>query len=151
MNHALTTISLIAESHDFFERIGHAMRSAGGRVDLSSLSIFLLIPVILGIICALRILYKRLFKHNYEAPTLLFMQLCSAHGLTRRERRTIRRAATRWQIDDPCLLFIDQKLWKFDESVRQIAPGNLKRKDVETFNLLSLYSRLMREEEVEQA
>lgn len=149
MNHLPTYISLIAESHDFFERIGHAMRSAGGRVQLSSLSIFLLIPVILGIICGLRILYKSLFKHNYEAPSILFMQLCSAHGLTRREGRTLRRAATRWQINDPCLLFIDQQLWKFDDSVRQIAPSNLKRKDVETFNLLSLYSRIMREEEVE--
>lgn len=151
MNHSLKAISPLAESHDFFERIGQAMRSAGGRVELSSLSIFLLIPVIFGIICGLRYLYKSLFKHNYEAPSLLFMQLCAAHGLSRRERRTLRRAATRWEVNDPCLLFVDQQLWKFDDSVRQIAPSNLKRKDAETFNLLSLYSRLMRDEESAKA
>jgi hypothetical protein len=141
----LHQIALVAKADDFLERIGHAMRSASNRVEISSLSIFMLIPVILGIIYAIRLAYKSLFKRNYEAPSFLFMQLCAAHGLTGRERRTLRRAASRWQIEDPCLLFIDQQLWKFDESVRQIPPSNLKRKDLETFNLLSLYSRVMRE------
>jgi hypothetical protein len=76
---------------------------------------------------------------------LLFIQLCRIHGLSYRERLTLRRAATRWEISDPCLLFIDHQLWKFDEIVHQIAPSNLKQKDLETFNLLSLYSRLMRD------
>lgn len=147
MNPEPLSVILLAKTDDFFERIGHAMRSAGGRVEISSLSIFMLIPVILGIIYALRYLYKSLFKYNYEAPSILFMQLCTAHGLTRKESRTLRRAANRWNVADPCILFVDQNAWKFDESVKQIAPANLKRKDIETFNLLSLHSRLLREGE----
>lgn len=151
MNYTQPLTTLIAANDDFFERVGQAMRNASNRVELSSLSIFMLIPVILAGIYALRFVYKSLFKHNYEAPSILFMQLCAAHGLTRRERRSLRRAANRWQIADPSLLFIDPQLWKFDDQVRQIAPSTLKRKDFEMFNLLSLYSRLLRTEDVEQA
>jgi|GEM_PF-2440579 len=145
MNHFQIIYLPLAQADNFLERIGKAMRSAGDRVEFSSLSIFILIPVILGLIFALRFAYFSLFKHNYEAPVLLFMQLCRLHGLSYRERLTLRRAATRWKISDPCLLFVDQQLWKFDETVHQIPPSSLKQKDLETFNLLSLYSRLMRD------
>lgn len=150
MNYYQPLIPLIAASDDFFERIGQAMRNAGNRVELSSLSIFMLIPLILAGIYAARYIYKSLFKHNYEAPSILFMQLCTAHGLTRKERRSLRRAAARWQVSDPSLLFIDPQLWKFDDQIRQVAPSSLKRKDYEMFNLLSLYSRVLRTEEVEK-
>jgi hypothetical protein len=135
----------LSQADNFLERIGKAMRSAGDRVEVSSLSIFILLPVILALIYALRFAYNSLFKRKYEAPVLLFIQLCRIHGLSYRERLTLRRAATRWEISDPCLLFIDHQLWKFDEIVHQIAPSNLKQKDLETFNLLSLYSRFMRD------
>lgn len=134
----------LAQADNFLERVGKAMRSAGDRVEFSSLWIFILIPIILGLIVAFRFAYFSIFKCKYEAPLLLFMQLCRIHGLNHRERLALRRAANRWKISDPSLLFIDQELWKFDETVHQIPPSILKQKDLEAFYLLSLYSRLMR-------
>lgn len=151
MNPKITYSNTLAQSNEFLEGIGYGMRTAGERVDLWSLSIFLFIPLTLSIIYALVLIYRYLFQNHYDAPNILFTQLCSAHGLTFFERRVLRHAAVRWQVADPCLLFIDQELWKFDDSVRQIPPSYLKQKDSETYNLLSLYSRLMRDLETSES
>jgi len=132
-------------SEEFLGRVSHAMRTASTRYGVNSLLIFTLIPVIVATIYALRLAYRYFFKRNFDAPTILFLQLCATHGLTRDERKLLRKAATNWQIGDPSLLFIDQTLWKIDPRVRETSPLNLKQADRELFKLVSLHSRLMRE------
>jgi hypothetical protein len=132
-------------SEEFLGRVSHAMRTASSRYGLNSLLIFTLIPVIVAAIYALRLAYRYFFKRNFDAPNILFLQLCATHGLNREERKILRKAANNWQIGDPSLLFIDQSLWKIDAKARDISPINLKQSDRELFKLVSLHSRLMRE------
>jgi hypothetical protein len=113
--------------------------------DSENVDLLVTLPLAIFALFALLLAQKYFFKYKFDPATLLFHELCKMHGLTNQEKRTLNRAAKQWRVDNPCLLFIDHHLWLFDDSVNKIAPSKIREKDPESFLLLSLRSRILRE------
>lgn len=113
--------------------------------DSDTFDLLITLPLAILALFALLLIQKYLFKYKFDAATILFHELCKMHGLTNQEKRTLNRAAKQWRVENPCLLFIDHHLWLFDDSVNKIAPSKIREKDPESFLLLSLRSRILRE------
>ena len=113
--------------------------------DSESVDLLITLPLAILVLFALLLAQKYLFKYTFDPATILFHELCKTHGLTNQEKRTLNRAAKQWRVENPCLLFIDHHLWLFDDSVNKIAPSKIREKDPESFLLLSLRSRILRE------
>jgi hypothetical protein len=113
--------------------------------DSENFDLLLTLPLAIFALFALLLAQKYFFRYKFDPATLLFHELCKIHGLTNQERNTLNRAAKQWRVENPCLLFIDHHLWLFDDSVNKTAPSKIREKDPESFLLLSLRSRILRE------
>jgi hypothetical protein len=49
-------------------------------------------------------------ERNTNSPWYLFIDLCKAHKLSRRERNVLQRLAQQYQLDQPAMLFVEP-LW----------------------------------------
>lgn len=113
--------------------------------DSETVDLLITIPIAISVLFMLALARKYLFKYQFDPATLLFEELCKTHGLSSQEKRSLNRAAKLWRVENPCLLFIDHHLWLFDDSVNKIAPSKIRETDPESFLLLSLRSRILRE------
>lgn len=50
-----------------------------------------------------------------DNPDLLFRELCSAHGVTWRQRQLLKKLVRLQGLKDPCLLWLDVELWDLEK------------------------------------
>lgn len=113
--------------------------------DSETVDLLITLPLAIFVLYVLLLVQKYFFRYTFDPATLLFHELCKTHGLTNLEKKTLNRVAKQWRLENPCLLFVDHHLWLFDDSVNKVAPSKIREKDPESFLLLSLRSRILRE------
>lgn len=61
-------------------------------------------------------------------PKLLFQELCKAHSLNFAQRRALRKLARVRRLSNPCLVFVDIRLWPTNSEAQRLLGGWTRRK-----------------------
>lgn len=88
--------------------LGRRFQTGGGAVDSWQLAtLFLILLAVIIAVCLIARHLNRREQATYHAPRRLFRELCSAHRLSRPERKLLWAVAQHLELEHPAVLFVD--------------------------------------------